>query len=123
MNNSTTITNTLTASAFNRFTNIADAFAKFLVKRTKEELNTTFFKKFYETISKEEYADLQTVFPQTYRALTIIGNEIYRYEAYIQTLRESFENDLSNIYENLPTIIDNHPVFLHNFYPVIRRCR
>lgn len=90
-------------------TNIADGFAKFLVKRTKEELNIAFFEKFKEYISK--YDDLRTVFPQTYRALMIIGDEIYNYERYIQTLRESFENDLSTLEENLPTIIDNHPDF------------
>lgn len=90
-------------------TKIADAFAKFIVKRTKQELNIAFFDKFKTYISK--YPDLQTVFPQTYKALTIIGDEIYNYGAYIQTLRENFENDLSTLDKNLPSIIDNHPDF------------
>ncbi|MEP7318166.1 MAG: hypothetical protein ABI921_05485 [Panacibacter sp.] len=94
-------------------TNIADGFAKFLVKRTKEELNVTFFSKFKEIITDSEYIDLQTVFPQTYNALLIVGDEIYNYEAYIQTLRESFENDLSTLDKNLPTIIANHPGFFN----------
>ena len=94
-------------------TNIADGFAKFLVKRTKEELNITFFSKFKETITNPAYIDLQTVFPQTYRALLIVGDEIYNYEAYIQTLRESFENDLSTLDKNLPSIIKNHPGFFN----------
>ena len=92
-------------------TNIADAFAKFIVKRTKQELNIAFFARFKEFISK--YPDLRTVFPQTYNALSIIGDEIYNYTAYIQTLRESFENDLSTLDKNLPTIIDNHPDFFN----------
>lgn len=90
-------------------TSIADAFAKFIVKRTKQELNIAFFSRFKEYISK--YPDLRTVFPQTYNALSIIGDEIYNYQAYIQTLRESFENDLSTLDKNLPTIIGNHPDF------------
>lgn len=92
-------------------TTIADGFAKFIVKRTKKELNNAFFEKFKEFINK--YPDLQSVFPQTYRALSIIGDEIYNYEAYIQTLRESFENDLSTLDKNLPSIIENHPDFFH----------
>ncbi len=94
-------------------TTLADGFAKFIVKRTKKELSITFFDKFKEFISK--YPDLQTVFPQTYRALTIIGDEIYNYEAYIQTLRESFENDLSTLEKNLPSIIENHPAFFKKY--------
>lgn len=90
-------------------TTIADGFAKFIVKRTKKELSIAFFDKFKEFISK--YPDLKTVFPQTYRALSLIGDEIYNYEAYIQTLRESFENDLSTLEKNLPSIIENHPDF------------
>lgn len=96
-------------------TTIADGFAKFLVKRTKEELNIAFFERFKKFITDPRYIDLQTVFPQTYRALMIIGDEIYNYEAYIQTLRESFENDLSTLDKNLPTIIDNHPVFFTRY--------
>ena len=94
-------------------TTIADGFAKFIVKRTKKELSIAFFDKFKEFISK--YPDLRTVFPQTYRALTVIGDEIYNYEAYIQTLRESFENDLSTLEKNLPSIIENHPNFFKKY--------
>jgi hypothetical protein len=96
-------------------TNIADGFARFLVKRTKEELNVAFFTKFKEAISDSTYRDLQTVFPQTYRALLVIGDGIYNYEAYLQTLRESFENDLSNLMTNLPTVIDNHEPFFKKY--------
>jgi hypothetical protein len=94
-------------------TNIADGFAKFIVKRTKQELSIAFFDKFNEEINK--FPDLKTVFPQTCRALSIIGDQIYNYEAYIQTLRESFENDLSALPTNLPGIIDNHPEFFSKF--------
>ncbi len=90
-------------------TSLADGFAKFIVKRTKQELNAAFFDKFKESISKSP--DLQSVFPQTYNALILIGDQIYNYQAYIQTLRESFEKDLSALTEHLPSIIENHPGF------------
>ncbi|MBA4053588.1 MAG: hypothetical protein C0490_02650 [Marivirga sp.] len=92
-------------------TNLADGLAKFLVKRTKEELNIAFFQRFHEFISQEKYKDLQTVFPETFRTFEIIGTEIYNYERYIQTLRESFKNDLANLITNLPSIVENHPTF------------
>jgi hypothetical protein len=92
-------------------TSIADGLAKFLVKRTKKELNIAFFEKFKKLISSDGYKDLQTLFPQTYRGLSTIGEEIYNYEAYISTLRESFENDLRTLDKNLPSIIKNHEVF------------
>ncbi len=92
-------------------TKIADGFAKFVVKRTKQELSIAFFEKFKEEISKEEYKDLRSVFPQTYIQLNLIGDEIYNYQKYILTLRASFENDLRNLPSNVPSIIDNHPDF------------
>ncbi len=90
---------------------VADGLAKFLVKRTKQELNAAFFTKFKEEISREEFKDLQTFFPQTYRALVAIGDDIYNYTAYLQTLRGCFDKDLANLSDNLPSIIDNHSTF------------
>lgn len=93
-------------------TNIADGFARFIVKRTKEELSITFFEKFKTEL--DDNPNIRTVFPQTYKSLSVIDKEIYMFKAYIQTLREAFESDLSNLPENLPTIIDNNPVFFDN---------
>jgi hypothetical protein len=90
-------------------TNIADGFAKFIVERTKQELSISFFEKFQEEL--EKYPDLQTVFPQTFRTLSAIGEEIYMFEAYLMALRESFEEDLSSLPSNLHSIIDNHEVY------------
>lgn len=87
-------------------TTIADGFAKFIVKRTKQELSIAFFEKFQEELKK--YPDLICVFPKTYNTLTTMGTEIYLYENYIQTLRESFKNDLASLPANLPGIINNH---------------
>lgn len=92
-------------------TNLADGMAKFIVERTKQELNVAFFNDFYNTLKKPEFVDLQTVFPQTYDVLNVIGDQIYMYNAYIETLREAFKKDLNNLPENLPSIIDNHEAF------------
>jgi len=92
-------------------TTIADGFAKFIVKRTKQELNIAFFEKFQKEI--EKYPDLKTVFPCTYSTLKSIGTEIYYYEIYLRTLRESFNKDLNKLPSNLPSIISNHEDFFN----------
>ena len=96
-------------------TNIADGFAKFIVKRVKQELSASFFDKFKQIISDTTgtHKDLQTIFPKTYQAFMVIGDQIYNYEGYMQTLRESFENDLSALTANLPSIIDNDPKYFN----------
>jgi hypothetical protein len=93
-------------------TNIVDGFARFIVKRTKEELSVAFFEKFKEKL--DENPNIRTVFPQTYKSLNAIDKEIYMFKAYIQTLREAFEEDLSNLPDNLPTIIDDNSAFFDN---------
>ncbi len=92
-------------------TTLADGFAKFIVTRTKQELSIAFFNKFKTMLSDPKYVDLQTVFPETYKTLSAIGDEIYMYNAYLQTLRESFEKDLAALPSNLPTLLDNHKTF------------
>lgn len=105
------LTSLLTSVGGLDVTTFADGLAQFLIKRTKDELNIAFFDSFRTLIQKEEYKDLQTIFPETYRTLQIVGDEIYNFERYIETLRESFKNDLASLTTNLPTIIDNHPEF------------
>lgn len=92
-------------------TTVADGFAKFIVKRTKQELTIAFFEKFKKKL--DSIKDLQTVFPQTAKVLGAIGNEIYMFKAYIQTLKEAFEKDLATLPSNLPKIIDNHKEFFN----------
>lgn len=94
-------------------TNIADGLSRFIVKRTKEELNLAFFTKFKEAL--DSVRDLRSLFPETYRSLRLIGEDVYNYSRYIQTLRENFQNDLNNLPENLPTIINNHPEFFQKY--------
>lgn len=90
-------------------TNIADGFAKFVVKRTKQELSITFFENFKTELNK--YPDLKTLFPQTVNLLDVIDQQIYNYSSYISNLREAFRSDIQTLDENLPGIIDNHQQF------------
>jgi len=89
-------------------TSLADGFSKFIVKRTKQELSTAFFEHFKDDLNDVRYKNLQLIFPQTFRTLSAIDNEIYMFDLYIQTLRESFEKDLRSLPANLPGLIDNN---------------
>ena len=99
-------------------TTIADGIAKFLVKRTREELNAAFFSRFYSLIKKDEYKDVQLLFPQTFAMLNIVGEEIYNYTIYLNSLRDAFEKDLVGMPDHLKKLVqsnrykaffDNHP--------------
>jgi hypothetical protein len=92
-------------------TTIADGLAKFIVKRTKEELTLAFFDKFKDEL--EKYPDLKTVFPNTTALLEAIGDEIYNYANYLNNLREAFREDLKSLEEHLPGIIKNHEAFFN----------
>ena len=90
-------------------TNLADGLAKFIVKRTKQELTIAFFQKFKDVLDSTK--DLGTLFPQTSYLLHVIDNEIYDYQRYIQNLQVAFKEDIAALPKNLPGIIDNHPSF------------
>ena len=93
-------------------TTIADGLAKFIVQRTKQELNIAFFTKFKDRL--DSLQDLKTVFPNTYNLLQSMGDEIYNYDRYIQNLKGAFVNDLNALPKDLPGIIDNHPEIFQN---------
>ena len=88
-------------------TTIADGFAKFIVKRTKQELSIAFFEKFRNDLDSSK--DLKTLFPNTVKLLNALDQQIYNYSAYIYNLREAFRSDINSLDENLPRIIENHP--------------
>jgi hypothetical protein len=90
-------------------TKIADGFAKFIIKRAKQELSIAFFNKLKKEL--EKYPDLKTLFPNTYYEIQAIDQQFYNYSNFVNSLRESFRSDLQTLDENLPGIIDNHPVF------------
>lgn len=106
-------------------TNIADGFAKFLVKRTKEELNVAFFERFKEIIHKPGYEDAFILFPQTCATLDAIGEQIYNYESYMNVLRESFESDINALVSNLPKLIEapKHKEFFDTHKEIKSTCQ
>ncbi len=102
-------------------TNLADGIAQFLVDRTKEELGTFFFQKFKAKITTT--TELQVLFPDTYKVLQVIGNEIYHYSAYIGSLRQAFEKDFSNLLVSFPKLMDTpkyEKIFNHKSMEEVR---
>ena len=76
----------------------ADAFAKIIVKRFKQDMNALFFNKMKEEM--ERSLELKTLFPNTYGGLVLIDKDIYVFEQYIAGLRQKMEEDLANVFAN-----------------------
>jgi len=78
-------------------TSFADGLAKFLVERTKEELNIAFFEKL-QKLSKK-YPEFETLFPH---AQALLDNfESWNYANILNTLREAFDKDLKELLINI----------------------
>ncbi len=84
-----------TAPGGNFITNVADGLAKFLVARTKEELNAAFFSRLQ--LKLEEEPAFQTLYPTTSHLFSVIGNEIYNYNAYLEAMRKGFIQDMKTL--------------------------
>ncbi len=80
----------------------ADGLAKFLVERTKTELNVAFFEKFKAEIAK--YPEFEVLFPTTAEFVRQI--ESYQYAVMLQTLKEAFRNDLRNLVFHIDDIFE-----------------
>lgn len=89
-------------------TNIAFGLTDFLIARTRSELNIAFFQRLQEAIRQN--SDLRALFPQTSHVLAAIGNEIYNYNVYLNTLRIAFDKDLANLLINLPEWLRQKPL-------------
>lgn len=83
-------------------TNIANGLAKFLIKRGKEELDVAFFTRMKTFL--ESHIECKTIFPETTNFLETIAG--YRYSELIQSLREAFHKDLTNLIVNFNQLID-----------------
>ncbi len=82
----------------------ADAFAKIIVKRFKQDLNELFFEKMKEDMA--ETVELTTLFPRTYGLLSQIDTEIYGFDKYIESLRQKIEEDLGNTLANTNAFLE-----------------
>ncbi|MCC6724899.1 MAG: hypothetical protein IT258_10345, partial [Saprospiraceae bacterium] len=93
-------------SGGNLITNLADGLAIFLARRTKEELNATFFEGLRRKLDEEP--TYRALFPATYDLVYVIGDEIYNYNAYLESLREVFLKDLEVLPINLRQYSQDH---------------
>ncbi len=89
---------------------LADGIARFLVKRTKEELTIAFFEEFREALSENE--QLKVLFPSTRMILLGIGDQIYNFNAYLGSMRDAFSADLKNLHRSLETLLVNEQVHI-----------
>jgi len=101
-NSSLSLSNALSAAGNLNVTSFADGLAKFLVQRSKEELNVAFFSKFQEFMNN--YPEIKTVFPSTYDFLNNIN--AYQYAAMLPTLRAAFQKDLNSLCGNVVKLRD-----------------
>ncbi len=78
-------------------TNFTDGLARFLIQRSKEELNIAFFRNFQTYINNNP--EIQVVFPTT---ANIMGSLVsYQYNAMLPALRTAFENDFNVLTSSL----------------------
>src|SRR5258708_3776012 len=91
------------ASSLN-VTNFADGVAKFLVERAKEELFIAFIQKFQNAVDTKYY-ELNVLFPNT---VTLMKNvESAEFSNILNTLREAFDKDLTNLLGNIINLNDS----------------
>jgi len=84
--------------------NVADGLAKFLVKRTKEELSIAFFSRFQRDIAGNP--NLNTLLPATARVFKTIDKDIYRYNLFLQAFRQGFQRDLKTLPVNFQQCLE-----------------
>ena len=82
----------------------ADAFAKIIVKRFKQDMNALFFNKMKSEMDRS--VELKTLFPNTYDGLRLIDEDIYVFNQYIEGLRQKMEEDLANIFANTTALLE-----------------
>lgn len=83
-------------------TNIADGIARFLIKRGKEEINAAFFGRIKQFLDK--HPEFKILFPATEAFLENITS--YQYAEFIQSLRDAFKKDMSNMIVHLDMFIE-----------------
>jgi hypothetical protein len=82
----------------------ADAFAKIIVKRFKQDMNALFFTKMKAEMDKS--IELKTLFPNTHSGLRLMENDIYVFNQYIEGLRQKMEEDLGNLFAHTTELLE-----------------
>lgn len=92
----------VSASGFSVST-LADGLARFLVKRTKQELSLAFFDEFKETVRNDRYVGHFCPFTQA--QLLRIDSDVYQFNDYLESLREGFTADMTSLPMSLETFV------------------
>lgn len=92
---------TLTGIANLPLTSFALDLSDFLVQRTREELNITFFYRLYDFLENERNEPARLLFPKTYQDLQLLQNQIFDLQSYLEGLQVSFQRDLAALPERL----------------------
>ncbi len=82
----------------------ADAFAKIVVKRFKQDLNALFFEQMKTAMDSS--VELKTLLPHTHQLLQLVDRDIYNFQTYIDGLREKLEEDFSNSFAGTNALLE-----------------
>jgi hypothetical protein len=102
------------ASSGFRVTTVADGIAKFLVSRAKEELSIAFFRDFKDQLTKDKR--IGELFPSTTATLMLIDDQVYQFNRYLESLRESFIRDLKVLPTNLSSYLQSSDIIKNPTY-------
>lgn len=83
---------------------VADAFAKIIIKRFKQDLNEIFFQTMKEEMEKN--VELRTLLPRTYDGLRLMDRDIFQFNQFIEGLRQKMEEDLVNVLSNTNDLLE-----------------
>lgn len=92
-------------------TAFADGLAKFLVERTRAELNMAFVNRFRDFLIKTP--EMSILFPSTSQALMGIDRDIFRYSYFLESIRNTTKSDVKGLVGNLKVYVarPDFPVF------------
>lgn len=82
----------------------ADAFAKIVVRRFKQDLNALFFEKMKADMDSS--IELKIILPHTHQLLQLVDKDIYNFQTYIDGLRQKLEEDFSNIFAGTNALLE-----------------
>ena len=91
---------------------VADAFAKIVVKRFKQDVNEIFFEQMKTAM--DSTVELTVLLPHTHQLLQLVDKDIYNFQTYIDGLRQKLEEDFSNIFAGTNALLET-PKYKNRF--------
>ena len=96
-------------SGSNPVSTIADGIARFLVKRTKEELALAFFDDFKKKVEQDSLY-FKYFFGNTKDILQLVDTDVFQFQIYLESLREAFVSDLRVLPGNMSDYLSQNPL-------------